>query len=135
MIFCGDNEAAWIVATVVNLENIQTNIGLIVIPEKMAVRRIFLDLFTKLNRGHFVETLFVTKSNDFINSVLFLSGYTATSKSPISNTGCLLFRWEKQLVHFTDVGDRKIYDAGNKSLGLSVDDLELPSECSEDDRG
>lgn len=76
------------------IENIEINTGLIIFPEKAPARQIFLDLFAKLIDGQIVETLYTTKSDDLINSVLFLSGYATTSTSLTSKRGGL-FKWEK----------------------------------------
>ena len=76
------------------IENIETSIGLIFFPKKAVSRRVMLDLFIKLSENQFVETFYTTGTNDIINSVFFLSGYTTASNFLISGKGCL-FKWEK----------------------------------------
>jgi len=76
------------------VQNIETTSGLILCPGKSNSRKNFLKLYKVLKEGSAIKTYYTSTYNDFINSALFLSGYTNASIIETSNS-CNLYKWEK----------------------------------------
>ncbi len=75
-------------------QNIETSSGLILCPGKSNSRKNFLKLYKVLKEGSAIQTYYTSTYNDYINSVLFLSGYTNASIVEAVNN-CNLYKWEK----------------------------------------
>lgn len=80
--------------TIFIIENLETKSGLIFISTMISSRKQFIELYRHLVRNNNTLSFYTTANNDYINSVLFLSGYT--SVSIVEKTeGLLLYKWEK----------------------------------------
>ena len=76
------------------VQNIETTSGLILCLGKSNSRKNLLKLYKVLKEGNAIRIYYTSTYNDFINSALFLSGYTNVSIVEAANNSHL-YKWEK----------------------------------------
>ena len=77
------------------LQNIEMESGVILCSPKVQHRHYFLSLFDILQERSNLNTIYTRVYNDFINSVIFLSGYRLTT-SMGAKTSNFVYKWEKK---------------------------------------
>ncbi len=88
------------------VQNIETSNGLILCLEQFNSRRKFLKLYNVLKEDYAITTYYTPAYNDYINSALFLSGYTNASIVEATNKS-YLYKWERILSSVNNINRLK----------------------------